>query len=336
MFNQIQITMKRVMSLLVGFSLFSWILLVYGCKKDPVIPTLTTTVVSGVTLTEAISGGNVTNDGRGDITSKGVCWNTTGDPTITDSKTTDGPGSGSFTSTLTSLQPAIKYYVRAYATNSAGTAYGEQFSFNTRFADIDGNQYNTVTVGSKVWMAENLKTTKFTDNALIPNISGNASWMAATTAGYCWYANNEATYKLQNGALYNWYAVNSGKLCPTGWRVPTDAEFNSMELNLGLTQTQVDTYGWRGTNQGAQLKNTSGWNAGENGTNTSGFSAIPSGYRYYTDGTFSGTGILGYWWSSTQYTSTDAWYRRLDGNNSGIYKGTTSKKAGKAVRCIKN
>ena len=138
--------------------------------------------------------------------------------------------------------------------------------------------------------------------------------------------------------MYNWFAVNAGNLCPANWHVPSDAELNALEVNQGLPPANVDIYGWRGTDQGARLKNSTGWAAGENGTNASGFSALPGGYRYGADGSFNAVGTLSYWWSTTPdpNASTAAWYRRLDGSSSQVYKGTTAKVAGKYVRCVHN
>jgi uncharacterized protein (TIGR02145 family) len=136
--------------------------------------------------------------------------------------------------------------------------------------------------------------------------------------------------------MYNWFAVNTGKLCPTGWHVPTDADLNTLDMYLGISPTDADLWGWRGTDQGAQLKSTSGWASSGNGTNTSGFTALPGGYRYAADGSFNDLGNLTYWWCSSELDLTRAWYRRLDGSNSGIYRAGTNKPGGKYVRCLKN
>jgi uncharacterized protein (TIGR02145 family) len=202
--------------------------------------------------------------------------------------------------------------------------------------DQTGNTYKTVEIGSQTWMAENLKTTKYSDNTSIPNVTSNSAWIKLTTPGYCWYNNDETTNKPTYGALYNWYTAKTGKLCPTGWHVPTDAEFKTLEMSLGMTQVQADGTLWRGTDQGTQMKNTTGWKTGENGTNTSGFSALPGGYRYHLDGAFNNVGELGYWWCSNESGPTFGNYRRLDGSSDGVYRDGTLKAAGKYIRCVKD
>lgn len=298
-----------------------------------VLGTITTIQPSSVARTTAISGGNITLDGGGDIIQRGVCWNKSPEPDTSDFITKNGNGTGEFESTITGLSQGTKYYVRAYAINSAGVAYGNQFSFNTKIADIQGNLYNTVNIGSQVWMVENLRTTRYNNNTAIPNVKDNGAWFNLTTPAYCWFNNdiNIAYY----GALYNWYTIQTGRLCPTGWHIPTDEEFKTLELYLKMPADQVDLWEWRGTDQGTQIKNTTGWADGENGTNTSGFSALPYGYRYAVTGAFNGLNILTYWWSS-EHNADQACYRRVDGNNTGIHRSVTSKKGGKYVRCIKN
>jgi uncharacterized protein (TIGR02145 family) len=183
-------------------------------------------------------------------------------------------------------------------------------------------------------MAENLKTTHYSDDGDIPLVSDSASWSYPGTfsPGYCWHYNDEANFKAKYGALYNWYAVNTGKLCPSGWHVPSDEEWKILEINLGMTQTSSDAINWRGTNQGVQLKNSSGWEYGGNGTNTSGFSALPGGYRWDL---FYSIGNEGFWWSSTEYATNVAWKRTLSNANGGIARSVMSKFVGLSVRCLK-
>ena len=300
----------------------------------PALPTVTTTAISSIAVTTASSGGNVTADGGGSILARGVCWSTTANPTISGSHTTNGTGTGIFSSNLASLATGTVYHVRAYATNTGGTAYGSDITFSTQLTDIEGNIYNTVIIGSQVWMAQNLTTTTFRNSSAIPNIPDASGWIAATTPAYCWYNNDIAT-KNPYGAMYNWFAVNTGNLCPTGWHVPTDDEFVVLEEYLGLDPAHAYDWTWRGTNQGDQMKNTTGWNASGNGTNTSGFSVLPGGYRYGLTGTFNDLGNLIYFWTSTEVDATTSLYRRLDYNQTGIYRSGVLKQGGKHVRCLK-
>ena len=277
-------------------------------------PQVTTSQVSGITASSAVCGGTITYNGGAEITGRGVCWSTAPDPDLGDSFTTIYTGSETFISTMTNLESGTKYYVRAYVKNSEWTIYGDPMTFITKVADIEGNLYNVIIIGQQTWMAENLKTTKLNDNTPIPNIPSDAEWIAYSTPAYCWLR-NEIQYKDIYGALYNWFTVSTGKLCPNGWHVPSDDEFKVMEQSLGMTSAQANMTDWRGTDQGAKLKSTSGWADGENGNNSSGFSALPGGYRFGHTGAFNGIGMLTYWWSS-ENSELYGWYRRVDGTES--------------------
>jgi uncharacterized protein (TIGR02145 family) len=312
----------------------------YGAVKtfttSPILlATVTTTVPSSVTASGAVTGGEVSASGGGTITARGVCYGKAPDPDIAGSLTTDGTGTGTFTSTLSGLEDGTVYYIRAYATNSAGTAYGTQVQLLSMVSDVESYLYKTVLIGNQVWMAENLRTKKYNDNSDVTLVSDGTAWAGLSAEAYCWYNNDETTNKPIYGALYNWFAVDKGNLCPTGWHVPTDAEFKTLEMHLGLDQTQADAFGDRGTDQGSKMKNTTGWAAGENGTNTSGFSALPGGFRYY-GGNFFNMGILTYFWTSSASSTIDAFQRRLDGSKTTVFRERTLKQAGKYVRCVKN
>jgi uncharacterized protein (TIGR02145 family) len=302
------------------------------CLKDgnqgtAILPTLTTTSVSSITTSTATSGGYISADGGAAVTARGVCWSTTANPTISlSTKTLNGTGTGTFTSSIIGMNPNTTYYVKAYATNSAGTAYGTQLSFTTTVqsgtvTDTEGNIYNTVTIGTQTWMKENLKTTKYNDGTAIPLVTNG--WGTYTPA-YCWYVNDAATYKATYGALYNWYTVNTGKLCPDGWHVPSDAEWTTLInflVGYGGKLKETGTAHWLSPNTGA--------------TNETGFTALPGGYRYF-NGSFSYVGSNGYWWSSTEEYQYYALYRYMSYNNDMVISSNYNKQSGFSVRCVRN
>jgi uncharacterized protein (TIGR02145 family) len=308
--------------------------MIYSCKKEKekelFQPVLTTLEVSGITQADAVSGGKITDDGGSDVTSRGVCWDTSPIPTVYNNKTTDGAGSGSFVSTLSGLTSSTKYYLRAYATNSSGTAYGDEVSFitqNGNVTDIDGNIYNTVIIDNQLWMKENLNVTHYSDGTVIPNIQDDNEWQNLLTGAYCDYGNipdSSATY----GRLYNWYAVaDSHNLCPEGWHIPDDAEWAKLIEVLG-----------GGGIAGGKLKETGivHWISPNNfATNQSGFTALPGGDRNY-DGVFNGIGVYAAWWSSTEADATKASSYGVHTNYSIVINPHFSKNDGDYVRCVKN
>ncbi|HNW91041.1 MAG TPA: FISUMP domain-containing protein [Bacteroidales bacterium] len=203
--------------------------------------------------------------------------------------------------------------------------------------DVDGNVYNTVIIGGQKWMKENLKVTRYRNGVSIPNLTSPASWTNNTIGARCYYNNDSSANASVYGALYNWYAANdSNEICPSGWHVPTNTEWNIMEKYIDPT---VDTtaFGLTGTDFGGKLKETgiTHWTTPNTGaTNSSGFSALPGGYRYiyasYTD-----IGNYGYWWSATSYDSTGAWDRLLSYDNSQVYRYYhDTRLSGFSIRCI--
>jgi uncharacterized protein (TIGR02145 family) len=337
---------KLILSVITTFT----VLFVCGCSSDdsstnsdnPSVPILSTTTVSAITQTSAQSGGNITSDGGAAVSVRGVCWGTGNTPTIVDNVTTDGIGTGSFTSSLTGLTAGTPYYVRAYATNSVGTGYGNIQSFSTEapatVTDIDGNSYNTVTIGSQVWMVENLKVTHYRNGDEIPNVTDGSTWNYLTTGAQCAYgndANNVASY----GRLYNWYAVDDSRgIAPQGWHVPTDEDWKQLEMYLGMSQADADLIGQRGTDEGDKLKEagTSHWNSPNTGaTNETGFSALPGGHRY-SNGNFFNLGAYANFWSSTEGTSNYVLDRLLIVNYSGIARYQDDKRFGYSVRCVRD
>jgi uncharacterized protein (TIGR02145 family) len=194
--------------------------------------------------------------------------------------------------------------------------------------DKDGNVYTSVTIGTQVWMVENLKTTKYTDNINIPLVTDNTAWANLTSSGYCWYNNDASTYKASYGAIYNWYALSTGKLCPTGWHVPSDAEWTTLTTFLGGENVA-----------GGKLKEagTTHWlSPNTNATNETGFTALPGGLRGYSNGIFSSIGQYGYWWSSSLDFGNQFFVRNLFNNTVLVWKGASDKQAGLSVRCLKD
>ena len=383
-----------------------------GFVKRPVLSTKSASVITDIS---AQLGGTIYSDWGYNISEKGICWSTSPDPSINNNKISNGAGKESFISNLTGLFPGTKYYVKAYAINSQGPSYGLQVSFTTAVGslpvaaftaspttinaeqsvqftdqstnvptswswtfgdggtsttrnpshiyvyegtytvsliainsfgsdsetktnyitvvpttgtvtDIDGNIYHKITIGTQVWMAENLKTTKYRDGINIPNVTDNDIWWKLTSPGYCWY-NNDSNNKNIYGALYNWYTVNTGKLCPMGWHIPSDSEWTTLttylggDLFAGLKLKESGTSHWQSSNLEV--------------TNSSGFTALPGGSRDYK---FGGIGITGNWWLSTatDFSINDAWFVRLYSLNSDALKLHTFKPTGYSVRCLRD
>ena len=194
--------------------------------------------------------------------------------------------------------------------------------------DEDGNIYKTVKIGKQWWMAENLATTTYNDGASITNVIDYNEWASLTTGAYCWYNNDEASFKDTYGALYNWYAVETGKLCPDGWHVPSDEEWYMLVYEVGgpsVSGGKLKEEGfahWSDPNTGA--------------TNEFGFTALPGGGRSGSEGGFGGM------FTSTWFFTSNSW------GESGIYHGmhytidyddwgfNDNKKIGYSVRCVKD
>lgn len=187
--------------------------------------------------------------------------------------------------------------------------------------DIDGNKYATIQIGTQTWMAENLKTTRYNDGTVIPNVTDNAAWEIPTGA---WsYYDNDSTYN--TGKLYNWNAVNTGKLCPQSWHIPTDAEWTVLTDYLGGEEAA-----------GGKMKSVTGWESPNTGaTNERGFSGLPGGYRI-GGREFLNIGFVGYWWSATEYNPDAARYRKLIHNNSNVGSDYSGKGSGLSCRCLRD
>jgi uncharacterized protein (TIGR02145 family) len=314
-----------------------------NCKKDEqpskryylIVNTLEQSETSHNAITVS---GSIISIGEDTAITSGVCWSTNPNPTIADSKTNDGARIGNFSTKITGLAETTKYYVRAYATDSERTYYGEEKVFSTSYelngsvvfnpditygtmTDIDGNVYKTVTIGTQTWMAENLKVTKYNDGTPISSNFGE----------YCSYNNDESYVKIY-GRLYNRFAVKSGKLSPTGWHIPNNDEWTTLLLNVGR-------------NGGARLKESGQrhwiynmtYNLTADEPNKSGFTALPGGF---TDYGFGGINEYCFIWSTTTTYGKQfemACYLYLTGSNDAsiahdklvdVFMGS--------VRCIKD
>ena len=277
--------------------------------------TLTTTEVTFITFNSALSGGDITSDGGATVTAYGVCWSVSQNPTIDDSHTTDGAGIGSFTSDMNCLSYATTYYVRAYATNSVGTVYGDQQSFTTQgtnpiifnpnltygsVTDMDGNCYKTIQIGTQTWMAENLKTTKYNNGDLIGTTTPMELDISdENTPSYQWSYYSESNTAVY-GRWYTWYAVTDTRnVCPTGWHVPSNVELTTLINYFGDKNVAYDKLRESGNTHWRYCMGA------PDVSNECGFTALPGGirppifYDHYI-------GEMGNFWSTTEYDVLNA------------------------------
>jgi uncharacterized protein (TIGR02145 family) len=234
--------------------------------------------------------------------------------------------------------PSTTYYVRAYATNLYGTAYGNQVQFNTPtplsipgpgVTDINGNNYATIVLGNgQEWMAENLRVTTYANGDPIPNVMDNLAWGQITTGAWAYY-NNSSQNDIPYGKLYNWYAVTDPRnVCPAGWHAPSEQEWTQLTDFLGgsdIAGGKLKTTGtqyWLPPNTGA--------------TDTIGFSGLPGGIRFYLDGTFVQLGTRGDWWTTSENNGGGGWGRLLENDNATIWLTSGVKQNGLSVRCLRD
>ncbi|MDB5228322.1 MAG: hypothetical protein JWN78_2515 [Bacteroidota bacterium] len=312
---------------------------IISCKKEstttknnnPVIPkvkkapVLTTSAITSIIDTTAVSGGSISDSGSSAIIERGICWNTTGHPTIFDKRTQSGTGMGNFTITMTNLISLKTYYVRAYAGNSDTVGYGNEVSFTTLVVDIDGNIYHAVTIGTQTWLVENLKTSRYNDGGTITTDLDSISWGNTFFGAYAYY-NNDPSTNATYGKLYNWDAVYTGKLAPKGWHVPSFDEMTTLtdylggNFGSGGAMKETGTLHWQTPNTGA--------------TNVSGFTALPGGERDL-DGSYSGFGTNNYYWT-TRGLPGAGWALSLDYSTANTSLNYYYDNYGFSIRCLKN
>jgi uncharacterized protein (TIGR02145 family) len=349
---------------IVFFILLSLSVFMSSCKKEEEKPlvTVTTVPVYNITRTSAYLKGSLINEGTDTIISYGFCWSTNPQPTFADNRIVPNfmkignIDNGTYLDKIRGISPNTTYYVRAYAVTVESKFYGEQEAFTTKpaianitfnpdltyqsISDIDGNTYRTIKIGNQEWMAENLKTTRLNDGEAIPLVTEDDKWNYQETPGYCWYFNSEADFKNIYGGYYNWYAVSTGKLCPTGWHVPTDDDWNKFKSFLGMTPEQIEVEYIPETTAGNKIKETGtiNWVEENNAaTNESGFTALPGGWRPYL-GSFADEGEGGGWWSASVLAQHNVvlshWVAFF---TPAIYRSfLPSKNFGLNVRCVKD
>jgi uncharacterized protein (TIGR02145 family) len=313
-----------------------------NCSSATNNGTLTaTTAASGVTSVISYTGGNggthngqvVTSTGVTGLTATlqaGAFGNGNGSLTYTITGTPATSGTASFALNIGAKTCTVTRSV-AIAPQNPTSGYGSNIT------DAEGNSYKTVYIGTQQWMGENLKTSKYSDGTTIPNITDNTQWQSNAT-GACAYYNNDAANNAKYGKLYNWYAVSGNKnVCPTGWHVPTDAEWTVLTDYLGGNSIA-----------GGKLKEvgTTNWNSpNTESTNVSLFTGLPGGSRN-DFGDYYGIGIYGYWWSSTEYiieehiteeyNTDNAWIRALGNSTGNASGGNVNKFYGFSVRCLRD
>lgn len=194
-------------------------------------------------------------------------------------------------------------------------------------SDIEGNIYKTIQIGEQTWMAENLRTSTYNDSTKIPYVIDDMQWEELHSDGYCWYNNDSAKYSNIYGALYNWYVVEDDKICPEGWHIPNNDEWDVLSNlfggnnNSGVKLKEVGLYHWDSPNSEV--------------TNESGFTAIPGGVRDGS-GSYTGLGHNGYWWNIDEFSLYFSNHKALYNNNAHFNTYSTHKQYGMSIRCIKD
>jgi uncharacterized protein (TIGR02145 family) len=310
------------------------------------LPTITTTSPSSVGVDTVVIGGGISNDGGSSIVLRGICYSTSTNPNMGDQRTEDGSGTGSFNTVLRGLTSSTTYYARSYAKNSNGVVvYGNEVNFTTSVSlpgvrcpgtrtvtDIDGNVYNTVQIGNQCWTQSNLKTTRYRNGDTISAGLIDSLWANTTSGAYAIY-NNEPVNDGLYGKLYNNYSVTDSRgLCPIGWHVPSEGEWDALVGHVGgyfvaggslkSMATQPTLGGWTLPNIGA--------------TNSSGFTALPGGVRSHI-GEFYAMLNSGCWWSLTPSSIwPSSFVIGIGSHSGGASWGYNSKECGFSVRCLKN
>jgi uncharacterized protein (TIGR02145 family) len=323
-------TPNRSTTLCVVLSVF--FLLLSGCGKNPVklqaVPVITSAIAgdSSVIVSWRTSAGATSynlyfKDGATVDKSSGTMFTGVTSPTL-----------------VTGLTSGTQYVFAVSAVNADGESNLSNMMTATpkvsAITDTDGNVYHAVMIGTQVWMVENLKTTRYNDGTALPLVTDSAAWLSLVTPGYCWYKNDSAAYGSIYGALYNFFAVRTGKLAPKGWHIAKESEWDVLNIFLGTNGgplKETGTTHWASPNIGA--------------TNSTGFSALPGGYRFFCasadirggDQKFNYNGYGGYWWTSTAYESDPdrfSYCYSIVSSGADIFNSIVYNQCGFSVRCI--
>ncbi len=324
----------------------------YTIPNQGVLAELTTSPIQNISNLSASSGGTITSSGGSPLIQRGVVWSTNPNPTLNNDFTVDGSGIGSFSSELSNLQEGTTYYVRAYAINSAGTAYGDELNFSTTpinegiisyegaGVELDGYLYPTVILGNnQEWMAENLQTSIYSNGDEIAN--STSDWSPVTTYGVWANINNVSQTLYPYGKYYNWYTVvDPRNVCPSGWHVPSNEDWNNLLNYLDPTTPGFPVEGQQSSTAGGMMKTVGEqyWLSPNGGaTNESGFNGIPAGAKILGS-SFLGVGANAFWWSANEYDNdnTYGWFISLNYSDTSIGISGFKKYQGVPIRCIKD
>jgi uncharacterized protein (TIGR02145 family) len=303
------------------------------------------TVVTGPVVTlkfksAELSGEVISEEGTG-LYEKGFYWSEEPGPETTGVRVPLGDQPGIFTVNMTDLSPGTTYYYCAYAVNAAGEKTGEELSIYLPGAETgtfidprDNVEYGMVTIGEKVWMTENLRAEMYNDSISIPFYSDSTIWSENEGPGYCWYEFD--SLNISWGAFYTWETIQTGKLCPAGWHVSSDADWKQLEIFLGMDGDEADQMGLRGTVEGGMMKTTDLWDAPNTGaTNETKLSVIPSRTASYY-GLFEDMNREAYIWTSDEYSTDKAISRSFKYTHAQIRRYHEYKNDGYNVRCVKD
>lgn len=341
--------------------ILAFVFFIICCERKIELPAVETVSVEEITETAAKCTIKVTDDGGDVAFEHGIVYSSSLDEPVMDifpCYCGSVGRKGTFTIDMLMLSPGITYYVRAYAQNEAGTAHGDVLPFTTAgnitgeilfnpesdygsVTDIEGNVYKTVQIGNRIWMAENLKTTKYRDGTDITEEKDLNAWENIGSPKFSWFLNDKEKYGSTYGALYNWHVVNNGKLCPDGWHVSSSADWTSLEEYIGSGSYILEVF--------YHLKESGNthwfsWDSTSDVDNFTGFTALPGGYRGGKPSfQFNGIGWGAWFWASDQAGEGAIGYGLGNGEleNWDILGGYTGpvmidRKYGFSVRCVKN